>query len=953
MTKLTAVVCCAEMGLGKTLQTVAFLSVLHYERDIRGPFLLVVPLITVDAWRREVLKWTPEIDAIVYVGNKTARQRIQEYEFYQAGKTGVRTKRPAFNILITTYEMLVMDKNVLHQFNWEFLAVDEAHRLRNLNSKLFEALSDFNCANRLLITGTPLQNNMQELWALLHFLMPTQFADVDDFTERFSNLGEEGAVTELHTLLKPHLLRREKKDAEKDLPPKSYRVVRVINSPMQKKYYKWILNKNFMELCRGVKGKKPSLLNIVTELKKVCNHPYLFESSGYQGSVIDMSPRSMAAAKHNARQRVYDLVHNSGKMIFLDKILTQLKETNHRVLIFSQMVRVLNLLEDYLKLKGMPYQRIDGSTPKQKRFQAMDHFNAPDSRDFVFLLSTRAGGLGINLATADTVIIYDSDWNPQNDLQAESRAHRIGQKAPVIVYRLVTKQSVEENILERAKRKLVMSEAVISGMDTSSALQTGASKATQFSSGELNSILQFGASELFKEDLDEDNAAAAEKIASAMDLDALLERPSHDSAKNDEDLTSMASGQSGLLGAFNVTDFDEGFWEKTIPQAEQQKAEEEETEKQRGEVLSGARATRKAVNYAHDGTNHTDDADTDPFEDGEWGASSKKDKSEDQAPYVQCLNEKECKSFIKAFKKFAMSERIEDILREAGLVVGDEGRAELVKLADALVKACKQKAALLAASPTPVATDSSAASQAAKNKWVQFCGLKVNVAELLMRRKDMQFLAKQHSRLVTDASKIDEYGAFRLTTEVVLKSKSLELVHWTPMDDSMLLLGTHKYGWSSFDACRLDERLNLQDKIPPDSSKDLVASSRLPKKELLLKRVQSLLKAMKGEMKAAKRRAVASGSSQHVTSGSQSTTDHSMKIPLKKRPPPALAHPSKKERTSTQHAASSKQLSPARRQRELLRPCHDALQTLVDVLNAPPPQDKDTIKRQKKDRKKV
>eukprot|EP01047_Picozoa_sp_COSAG01_P074197 COSAG01_NODE_12324_length_1759_cov_1.365060_1_plen_180_part_10 len=180
MTKLTAVVCCAEMGLGKTLQTVAFLSVLHYERDIRGPFLLVVPLITVDAWRREVLKWTPEIDAIVYVGNKTARQRIQEYEFYQAGKTGVRTKRPAFNILITTYEMLVMDKNVLHQFNWEFLAVDEAHRLRNLNSKLFEALSDFNCANRLLITGTPLQNNMQELWALLHFLMPTQFADMDD-----------------------------------------------------------------------------------------------------------------------------------------------------------------------------------------------------------------------------------------------------------------------------------------------------------------------------------------------------------------------------------------------------------------------------------------------------------------------------------------------------------------------------------------------------------------------------------------------------------------------------------------------------------------------------------------------------------------------------------------------------------------------------------------------------
>lgn len=793
------------------------------------------------------------MDAIVYLGPKTARQRIQEYEFYQAGKTGVRTRRPAFNVLITTYEILVMDKSVLGKFNWEFLAIDEAHRLRNLNSKLFEALAEFNCANRLLITGTPLQNNMQELWALLHFLMPSQFDDLDSFKKQFGDLSGDGVVSKLHTLLKPHLLRREKKAAEKDLPPKSYRVVRVLNSPMQKKYYKWILNKNFVELSKGVKGKKPSLLNIVIELKKVCNHPFLFENSGYQGSIVDMSPRSMAAAKKNATQRVRDLVRHSGKMIFLDKMLDKLKATGHRVLIFSQMVRVLNILEDYLKLKGLAYQRIDGGTPKQKRFQAMDHFNAEGSNDFVFLLSTRAGGLGINLATADTVIIYDSDWNPQNDLQAESRAHRIGQKAPVIVYRLVAKQSVEEDILERAKRKLVMSEAVISGMDTSSVLQidTRSSKATQFSTGELHSILQFGASELFKEDPEEDDAAAIEKIASGVDLDALLVRPSHDTAKNDEDLTGMASDQSGLLSSFNVTDFDENFWEKTISEEDQQKAREEDTN-QTGDILTGARASRKQINYAQDGTNQID-ADADPFEDGEWREFKKASNVQDLAPPVSCLSERQLKSFIKAFKKFAMSERMAEILREADLQVDSVGSAELTALADALITACKKRTALMAAAPSsPEDIDSDTPKD---NAVIRFCGLNVNATDFLMRRKDMQFLAKQHARLVPNDSNADEYACFRLATKVVLKSKALEVVGWNSLDDSMLLLGTFKYGWSSFDACRSDSRLQLQDKIPPDSSKDLVASSRLPKKELLLKRVTSLLKSMKGELKAAKRRA--------------------------------------------------------------------------------------------------
>uniref|UniRef100_A0A7N1A871 Helicase C-terminal domain-containing protein n=1 Tax=Kalanchoe fedtschenkoi TaxID=63787 RepID=A0A7N1A871_KALFE len=190
---------------------------------------------------------------------------------------------------------------------------------------------------------------------------------------------------------------------------------------------------------------KVSLLNIVVELKKCCNHPFLFESAdyGYGGdrAFIDSS-------------KLERMILSSGKLVILDKLLVRLQETNHRVLIFSQMVRMLDILAEYMSLRGFQFQRLDGSTKAELRHQAMEHFNAPGSDDFCFLLSTRAGGLGINLATADTVIIFDSDWNPLNDLQAMSRAHRIGQQDVVNICRFVTSKSVEEDFLERAKKKM-------------------------------------------------------------------------------------------------------------------------------------------------------------------------------------------------------------------------------------------------------------------------------------------------------------------------------------------------------------------------------------------------------------------------------------------------------------------------------------------------------------------
>ena len=240
-------------------------------------------------------------------------------------------------------------------------------------------------------------------------------------------------------------------------------------SPLQKQYYKWILKKNVRDLNKGASGSgQVSLLNIVVELQKCCNHPFLFQSA-------DVEYRGRDGI-HEGASELERMVLSSSKMTLLDKLLDRLKADNHRVLIFSQMVRMLDVIADYLRLKGYHFQRLDGRTPARDRQHSMDHFNAPGSTDFCFLLSTRAGGLGINLATADTVVIFDSDWNPKNDLQAIARAHRIGQKDAVNIYRFVVKDSVEENILERAKQKMVLDHLIIQRMDASGRTVLGGNK---------------------------------------------------------------------------------------------------------------------------------------------------------------------------------------------------------------------------------------------------------------------------------------------------------------------------------------------------------------------------------------------------------------------------------------------------------------------------------------------
>lgn len=459
-----------EMGLGKTLQTISFLGYLRHIMGTTGPHLIMVPKSTLDNWKREFAKWTPEVNVLVLQGAKEERQKlIQE-----------RLKDESFDVCITSYEMILREKSHLKQFAWEYIIIDEAHRIKNEESSLAQVIRLFNSRNRLLITGTPLQNNLHELWALLNFLLPDVFGDADAFDQWFSgqDRDQDTVVQQLHRVLRPFLLRRVKADVEKSLLPKKEVNLYVGMSDMQVKWYQKILEKD-IDAVNGAGGKKESktrLLNIVMQLRKCCNHPYLFEGA-------EPGP-PYTTDEH--------LVYNAGKMLVLDKLLRRLQTQGSRVLIFSQMSRLLDILEDYCVFRQYKYCRIDGSTAHEDRIAAIDDYNKPGSEKFVFLLTTRAGGLGINLTSADIVVLYDSDWNPQADLQAMDRAHRIGQTKQVVVYRFVTDNAIEEKVLERAAQKLRLDQLVIQQGRAQIAAKAAANK------DELLSMIQHGAEKVFQ-----------------------------------------------------------------------------------------------------------------------------------------------------------------------------------------------------------------------------------------------------------------------------------------------------------------------------------------------------------------------------------------------------------------------------------------------------------------------
>jgi len=509
-----------QMGLGKTVQTIGFLSHLR-SKGILGPYLVIGPLSTLSNWVSEFQRWTPDIPVILYHGSR--QERAEKRMAHLPTSTPIK---PEFPVIVTSYEVVMADRKFLQKYNFKYLVVDEGHRLKNFDCKLIRELKFIPAGNKLLLTGTPLQNNLPELWSLLHFLLPDVFSSLSQFQSWFDftdSIGKEDAaditdsdttrsehehrakvVNKLHGILRPFLLRRLKGDVELSLPRKKEILLYAQMVPKQREFNDALVNKTITELLEkfaagsAVPVGHTAVNNMLMQLRKNCNHPDLI-TGGLDGSIMFPSAD--------------ELVEQCGKMKLLDRLMKKLRARGHKVLIFSQMTRMLDLLESFFQQRNEPVCRIDGSVKQEDRRDAIAKFNS-DPNFGVFLLSTRAGGLGINLTGGDTVIIYDSDWNPHQDLQAMDRVHRIGQTKPVHVYRLATAKSVEGKMLKKAAGKLALEKLVVTG--------------GQFKQDKSQSKKEFGADELvalLKGDTgvnDEDLPQSAD--ISDKDLDVILDR---------------------------------------------------------------------------------------------------------------------------------------------------------------------------------------------------------------------------------------------------------------------------------------------------------------------------------------------------------------------------------------------------------------------------------------------
>uniref|UniRef100_A0A672QSZ9 Chromodomain helicase DNA binding protein 9 n=1 Tax=Sinocyclocheilus grahami TaxID=75366 RepID=A0A672QSZ9_SINGR len=548
-----------EMGLGKTIQSITFLDEIC-RIGIKGPFLIIAPLSTIANWEREFRTWM-NLNVIVYHGSVVSRQMIQQYEMHFRDAQG-RVIRGAyrFQAVITTFEMILGGCPELNAIDWRCVIIDEAHRLKNKNCKLLEGFKLMSLEHKVLLTGTPLQNTVEELFSLLHFLEPTRFASESTFMQEFGDLKTEEQVQKLQAILKPMMLRRLKEDVEKKLAPKEETIIEVELTNIQKKYYRAILEKNFSFLAKGAgQANVPNLLNTMMELRKCCNHPYLIK--GAEEKILEDFKEVYSPTAVDFHLQA--MIQSAGKLVLIDKLLPKMKAGGHKVLIFSQMVRCLDILEDYLIQRRYLYERIDGRVRGNLRQAAIDRFSKPDSDRFVFLLCTRAGGLGINLTAADTCIIFDSDWNPQNDLQAQARCHRIGQNKAVKVYRLITRNSYEREMFDRASLKLGLDKAVLqsmSGRDNS----LGGGGGQQLSKKEIEDLLRRGAYGAIMDEEDEGAKFCEE------DIDQILQRRTKTITIESEGRGSTFA-KASFVASGNRTDIsldDPNFWDKWAKKAE-------------------------------------------------------------------------------------------------------------------------------------------------------------------------------------------------------------------------------------------------------------------------------------------------------------------------------------------------------------------------------------------------
>ena len=499
-----------EMGLGKTLQTLSFMATLHHYLPFFSPFLVVCPLSVLPNWIAEAKRWTPQLTVVGLYGPQSERERIRA-TLSGPHKEGV-------NLIVTTYEILLTEISWLRsQFYFRYFVLDEAQKIKNTDALVTQACKQIRSVYRVLLTGTPLQNNMKELWALLNFLYPEVFtiASVGRFASAYDSsttsedtssvmIKDDSFMKECHKLLEPIMLRRLKQNVLAALlPPKTEIVLTAPMSAAQKHHYKQVL-RTVTGMVRNVGYKNVS--SLLWQLWKCCLHPFLFD--GVEEAANADSDTHVVDSK---------IVWMSGKMSILDALLARLFTDRSKCLVYSQYTSMLDIIEEYCQWRGWKYLRLDGSTSLARRRFYMHLFNQPVDPDctaeqfgkdhyFVFLVSTKAGGVGVNLQAANSVILYDSSWNPFVDAQAEDRAHRMGQKKEVTIYRLITKGTCEERIRFFAQQKLKMKQFVLNE-DESGEKQVleadiadeNADVAKIYSGDQLKDILEYGADELLRD----------------------------------------------------------------------------------------------------------------------------------------------------------------------------------------------------------------------------------------------------------------------------------------------------------------------------------------------------------------------------------------------------------------------------------------------------------------------
>ncbi|KAF5388487.1 hypothetical protein D9757_004581 [Collybiopsis confluens] len=568
---------------GKTVQIASFIG--HIVKNMNAmPALVVVPNSTITNWVREFERWTPNLRVVPFYGEAKAREVIKKFELRHS-KVSQGTTGAKFHVLVTTYESITNPKefgNVFkNQPRWEvraFVVFSEDLYLRLPDISYWLSTKD---------NGTPLNNNIRELFNLMNFLDPAEWNDLPALEEHYADLNED-LIKELHTRLRPYFLRRIKSEVL-DLPPKNEVIVPVSMSSLQREVYRSILSRN-LELLQGLMKptgpnshtRKATINNTLMQLRKCLQHPYLYEN---------IEPQGLSAEETHE-----NLISASTKLRLLRDLLPKLKRRGHRVLIFSQFVLALNVIEDFLLGEGHKFLRLDGSTRGSDRQKGMDEFNRPGSDVFIYLLTTRAGGVGINLFTADTVVIFDPDFNPHQDLQAIARAHRFGQKKTCLVFKLMVKDSAEERIMQIGKKKLVLDHLIVQKMDDDE------------SAGEnVQSILTYGALQLF----DGTDENAKHIVYTETDIDNLIAKTEREGDQDEIHKEGNAFSFAKIWTAEKdeleeIADDGQAVvdsWAQTL-----QKINEEMTRKQAQEEEESAKAgrhharrkTTTIINYALD-----------------------------------------------------------------------------------------------------------------------------------------------------------------------------------------------------------------------------------------------------------------------------------------------------------------------------------------------------------------